>query len=319
MTKSMKLLIAYDGSPGADEALEDLQRAGLPHEVEAVVLSVADLWLLPEGNAVAPPPLGPSATIQAARATTAVMIDEAKAHAESAAERLRTEFPDWQVKAKSVVDSPAWAIVLEAEALHADLIVVGSHGYSPLERWILGSVSQTVLTQASCAVRIARGRPTQPNQPLRILVGVDGSTEAEKAVQAVAGRIWPAGSDIRLMMVLNPFLVSAINSSSLPVERSTFISEKESDARIESILDRYVALARRNASDVSVSKLVMTGEPKHVLVDEAERWGADSIFIGSRGLNRWQRLLLGSVSTAVAARARCPVEVVRVAAYSDRA
>jgi nucleotide-binding universal stress UspA family protein len=311
MTKSMKLLVAYDGSPGADEALGDLQRAGLPHEVEAVVLSVADLWLLPEGDTVAPPPLGPSATMQVARATAAAMIDEAKAHAESASERLHTRFPDWQIKANSVVDSPAWAIILEAETLNADLIVVGSLGHSPLAQWILGSVSQTVLTQASCSVRIARGRPTQPNRPLRILVGVDGSTEAEKAVQAVAGRIWPAGTDIRLMMVLNPSLLLAINSSSLPVERSTFTSEKEIDARIESILDRYMALARQNASDISVSKVRVTGDPKHVLVDEAERWGADCIFIGSRGLNRWQRLLLGSVSTAVAARARCPVEVIR--------
>jgi hypothetical protein len=53
--KSLKVLIGYDGSPCADEALQDLQRAGLPPEVEAVVLSVADLWLLPESAAVAPP------------------------------------------------------------------------------------------------------------------------------------------------------------------------------------------------------------------------------------------------------------------------
>jgi nucleotide-binding universal stress UspA family protein len=117
-----------------------------------------------------------------------------------------------------VVGSPAWAIVLEAEALNADLVVVGSQGHSLLGRWILGSVSQTVLTHAVGSVRIGRGRRTQPNRPLHILVGVDGSTEAEKAVRAVARRIWPAGTDIRLMMVLNPFLVSAINTSSLPVE-----------------------------------------------------------------------------------------------------
>jgi nucleotide-binding universal stress UspA family protein len=313
MTKPMKLLIAYDGSPGADEALEDLQRAGLPHETEAVVLSVADLWLLPDGDTVAPPPLGPSATMQEARATAAAMINEAKAHAESASERLRIQFPDWQVKAKSVVDSPAWAIVLEAETLNADLIIVGSQGHSLLERWILGSVSQTVLTQASCSVRIARGRRTEPNRPLRILVGVDGSTQAEKSVQAVARRTWPAGTDIRMMMVLDPSLLSAIRTSSLPVERPSFSPNEEADGRIESILDRYMAIARQNASDVSVSKSLMTGDPKRVLIDEAERWGADCIFIGSRGLNRWERLLLGSVSTAVAARARCPVEVVRVA------
>ena len=53
---------------------------------------------------------------------------------------------------------------------------------------------------------------------------------------------------------------------------------------------------------------------KSLLLEEAERWGADCIFVGARGLNRLERLLLGSVSTAVAARARCSVEVVRPAA-----
>jgi nucleotide-binding universal stress UspA family protein len=124
---------------------------------------------------------------------------------------------------------------------------------------------------------------------------------------------WLAGTDIRLMKVLNPSLLLAINTSSLPIERPSFSSSEEANGRIESILDSYVEIARQNASDASVSKMLVTGDPKRVLVDEAERWGADCIFIGSRGLNRWERLLFGSVSTAVAARARCPVEVVRVA------
>jgi nucleotide-binding universal stress UspA family protein len=53
------------------------------------------------------------------------------------------------------------------------------------------------------------------------------------------------------------------------------------------------------------------GDPKHVLLDEAEQWGADCLFVGARGLSRIERFLLGSVSAAVAARAQCSVEVVR--------
>jgi hypothetical protein len=44
----MRILIAYDGSRGADAALLDLQRAGLPQEAEALVISVADVWTFPE-------------------------------------------------------------------------------------------------------------------------------------------------------------------------------------------------------------------------------------------------------------------------------
>jgi nucleotide-binding universal stress UspA family protein len=239
--------------------------------------------------------------MQAARATAAALTDAAKARAESACAKILTRFPHWQVKAKNLANSPAWAIVLEAETWQADLIVVGSRGYSPLGRWILGSVSQTVLMQAPCSVRIARGRPTEPNRPLRILVGVDGSKEAEMAVRAAAGRNWPPGTDIHMIMVLDLPILSAINAS----------SDEEADGRIKSILDAYKAVARQTSTDVGISTTLMEGDPKRVLVDEAVRWGADCIFIGSRGLNRWERLLLGSVSTAVATRAHCPVEVVR--------
>jgi len=62
---------------------------------------------------------------------------------------------------------------------------------------------------------------------------------------------------------------------------------------------------------LTVSSVITEGDPKHVLLDEAEHWGADCIFVGARGLSRVERFLLGSVSAAVAARAHCAVEVVR--------
>jgi nucleotide-binding universal stress UspA family protein len=251
-----------------------------------------------------------------ARATAAKMVQHARVFADSAHERLRARFPHWQIHATTAADSPAWAIVMKAQELEADLVVVGSHGYSTLERLILGSVSQTVLTQAPCSVRVARESSTQPGRALRILVGVDGSTEGEMAVRTVAGRVWPPGTDIRIMMVLDPSIYSAITAVPLPVEPSSdTVTDADGDVndRIKEVLEASVETIRQNASGVTVSSVLKAGDPKRVLIAEAEHWGADCIFIGSRGLNRWERLLLGSVSTAVAARAHCSVEVVRSA------
>jgi nucleotide-binding universal stress UspA family protein len=275
------------------------------------VLSVADLVFLPESEPVTPTPGRISTIMSEARAAAAAMMEAAELRAQSARERLQTIFPSWQIKAKSVADSPAWAIVLEAEAWNADLIVVGSHGHSVLDRWLLGSVSQTVLTQAPCSVRIGRGRPTTPGHPLRILVGVDGSEEAEMAVRTVAERTWPSGSDIQLVMVLEPSILAAMNSSSPTDEQDESSTDEEGESGIMEVLESHLAMVRQNSPDVFVSTRLMAGDPKRILIEEAERWGADCIFIGSRGLNRWERLLLGSVSAAVAARAHCPVEVVR--------
>jgi nucleotide-binding universal stress UspA family protein len=66
------------------------------------------------------------------------------------------------------------------------------------------------------------------------------------------------------------------------------------------------------ATGLEVQEPVMRmGDPKRLVVDEANAWSADCIFVGARGLSRMQRVLLGSVSGAVAARATCSVEVIR--------
>jgi nucleotide-binding universal stress UspA family protein len=70
------------------------------------------------------------------------------------------------------------------------------------------------------------------------------------------------------------------------------------------------------ANEVRSAGLVPTtvveeGDPKRFLVEEAERWKADCIFVGAKGHSGLERFLLGSVSAAVATRAHCSVEVVR--------
>jgi nucleotide-binding universal stress UspA family protein len=55
----------------------------------------------------------------------------------------------------------------------------------------------------------------------------------------------------------------------------------------------------------------MEGNPRTAILSEAKAWGAETIFIGARGLGVLDRLLLGSVSTAVVTHADCAVEVIR--------
>ena len=66
----------------------------------------------------------------------------------------------------------------------------------------------------------------------------------------------------------------------------------------------------RNAG-LTVTTMIREGKPKAEILTEAERSGVDCIFLGARGLGRVERVLLGSVSSAIAARAHCSVEVVR--------
>ena len=62
----------------------------------------------------------------------------------------------------------------------------------------------------------------------------------------------------------------------------------------------------------SCSYLVEEGDPPDVILDYAERWSADIVVVGSRGLKGLTRFVMGSVSEAVIHHAPCSVEIVRM-------
>lgn len=315
MSQKMKLLIAYDGSECAEAALDDLRRAGLPRDAEAEVLTVADVWGPP-----APPAAYDRVTsemdrdirarAEELRQHVAQAVEEARWLAVSASQRIQSMFPTWVVNAEACSGTPAWELLKKADELQPDLLVVGSHGRTALGRVFLGSVSQKVLNEAHCSVRIARGRADADGSVVRVLVAVDGSPNAEAAVQAVAARQWPAGAEIRLLAADDPFNHLPGGYALWDHMAQRPVSSEETKEWISKVIEAPTEMLR--AAGLNVSHAIRWGDARHVILEEAAEWKADSIFVGARGLGRFQRFLLGSVSSAVAARAHCSVEVVRI-------
>jgi nucleotide-binding universal stress UspA family protein len=306
----MKLLIAYDGSKCADAALVDLRQAGLPASVEVLVLSIADV-MMPSGGPQPDDPAWVGATIEKARARCAQAVEQARTIALSASKRIQDEYPGWMIRAESAADSPAWAIIEKARTWNADLVWVGAQGHSGTGRLILGSVSQRVVADAPCSVRVARGSTEKKvSGSVRIIVGLDGSRDSEMALQEVAARQWPAGSEVRLVTVIDSAMSTALALSALDPTASYGLNKKTLDTPKFAKRMNQVAAEHLN-SRLAVSSLVRAGNPKVILVREAKRWKADCIFVGAKGLRGIERFLIGSVSLAVASRANCSVEVVR--------
>lgn len=273
----------------------DLRRAGLPSRAQVVVVSVADLVPIP----LDPPSTPLPDAVRRARARAARELDAARRTAEAAAGVLRGAFPSWSISAEAQADAPAWAIVRKATEWLPDLIVVGSHNHSALGRLLLGSVAQTVLAHASRSVRIVRAPAAQDAAPPRLVVGMDGSPEAAAAVARVATGHWPQGGHVRLVTVLDATMASLLKL------------DDETDEHAAAARLAEEAAERLRAAGLDISTAVVEGSPKRVLVDVAEGWRADCLFVGARGLRAVERILLGSVSASVAARAHCSVEVVR--------
>jgi nucleotide-binding universal stress UspA family protein len=293
----MNLLIAYDGSDSAEVAIQDLGRAGLPAVGEAVILHVAEMWMSSLAWACAAS--GEAMILPEWEAGRQIM-DWAWQIARRGAIRVREQLPGWGVRPDVVSGSRAATIVDVAAKWPADLIVLGRRDESGLARLFHGSVTHGVLGQAPCSVRIARAPEIRGDKTTaggtRILIGFDASPRCESAVRAACSRNWPPGSEAKL--------VAAIDSQ---VCRGRLCGDGAKSVR--GMMEGAAATLRM--AGLSVSTRVEPAVADRLLIDEARRWKADVIFVGSRGLGPVARVLLGGVSLAVAEHAPCTVEVIR--------
>ena len=298
MKQPKKILLGYDGSECSEKMLEDLQNAGLPAQAEAFVLSVAEHWIMP------PTSFG---GVDLHFTEDPNEANKTRALAQEAQARLSTYFPQWNIQSDAMWGTVASQLLGKADEWKPDLIVVGSHGRSLLGRVLLGSVSQKVLHEANCSVRIARGARHDGTRPARIIIGIDGSAGATNAVDAVLARIWPRGSQVRLVNAT--WTVPPVTSARMAAPIADWISRE--NTRIQAALE--LATVKLQGAGLGVSSVVEEEEPRRLLCEEAKTWEADCIFLGARGMGPMERLLIGSISSGVAAHAPCSVEVVRAA------
>lgn len=316
----MKILFGYDGSEAAGAVLEDLQHAGLPSDVEALVMSVADVFVPPPVDEVLDntfPTYLPEG-IRRAHERARHKLGQAKDLAGRASDELRSRFPHWRVNYQAEADSPAWALIKKADEWKPDLIVMGARGHSVLGgRLILGSISQRVLYEARSAVRIARALDKKPGSPIRILIGVDNSPDSNAAVEAICNRDWPKGTEVGLLAVVDTVMpVTTGTGEQAAAVKWIEVAEEKNWDQVREVFEPWAERIRKAGLHAEV--LIRRGNPADELLDEAHTWGANCIFVGAKGTRGIDRLLLGSVSSAVAARAHCSVEVVRRTAQNSQ-
>ena len=293
----MRVLIAYDGSEYANEALHDLRRAGL-HDVEALVLSVSELWLPPADMVRSAVGQGLE---QALRDHHARAVRQAREIAGAAERWLREHFPHWTVHAEGAAGSPVDVIIGRAESWSADLLVAGAHGRAAAPRMLPGSVLLGVLRHVPRSIRIARRPDPRGDWPTRLIVAVDGSADSKAVLNQLRSRVWAPGTEVRVLGVVDTRL--------FPLALPGFEIGPTCEQWVGNVVENSTSFLRD--SGVTAFANVARGDPKHVILEEARSWAPDCIYLGARGMTQLPWLQLGGVSTAVALRAPCSVEVIR--------
>lgn len=147
---------------------------------------------------------------------------------------------------------------------------------------------------------------------MKILLAVDGSEFSDAAIDEVIRRPWPPQSEVKIITAIETPMIVGIGLEPWPVN---YFEELQKTARkaARTVIDKSVRKLNEAADKtLKISHEIISGPPSQVIVEEAESWGADLVVMGSRGLGAWNRLLLGSVSSAVIHHAKCSVEIVRM-------
>jgi nucleotide-binding universal stress UspA family protein len=295
----MKVLIAIDSSPCSQRVLDEASARPWPLDTNFFVLSVVDIQRF---------------------SRFPVLIDDARSEAtqlvNSGAEQLL--HAGHKALAEVRMGFPRKVISECAKELQADLIMVGSHGHSAIGRFLLGSVAQAVLRIAPCPVEIVRfpaGGSAPSSHPMKVLLATDGSECSLAAASSVVARPWPGGTVFKVVSVEELIVFETpIRASPLAsICPSTLLEELLADARARVVdaIDGIRKILEQAGLRVQDRQPIPLGDPRNVILAQAQTWSADLIVLGSHGRRGWDRFFIGSVAESVAVHAHCSVEVIQ--------
>ena len=190
----------------------------------------------------------------------------------------------------------AETILQTAAEEQCDLIVLGSRGLSGFKRLMLGSISNAVAAKAQCPVLVIKRLPPDVLFWRRVLVATGGSPWSDAAVDHALELAHMQQLEVCLLYV-----------ERRRPRRTDSLSSLTSDGK--SIL--ALAEARAAAAGVPYETKLAYGDVATTILQAATEQQCDVVVLGSRGLTGFKRLMLGSISNAVAATAPVPVLIVK--------
>lgn len=216
--------------------------------------------------------------------------------------RAREDVPGLIVSGR-VMHGPAAPVLLDASSSVA-LLVVGFRGHGGFASLVLGATSLQVSTHANAPVVVVRGR-SGPGNVGRVVVGSDGSTGSDTAIQAAFQEAAWHESGLTVVRAFGPPMSSpfAALGASSPDEMP------EREAAEHAALDASIAAWRQKFPLVDVKTQVTIGDAAQALL--AASGSARMIVVGTRGRGGFAGLLLGSVGQKLLHHAGCPVLIAR--------
>ncbi|HET6676388.1 MAG TPA: universal stress protein [Nitrospiraceae bacterium] len=299
--KPMHIMCAVDGSEFSEWAVQFLEAlADRPPQIVTLV-HVVDASLIKQGftGKAAPANRLRAALDKAGTLVLRRMAGMAKASLSQAVTK-----PHTKIRTLLSHGPIAPTIAREARRHKADLIILGSRGLSDVRGFLLGSVSRKVSTLAPCSILIMK----QPVTKLaHVLLAVDGSRHSRMAAGFLSTTLLPESAHVIVISVVEPMVTELAVRYLSATQLEKLLQPRRDKAR------QLVAEFRKQflKEGYTVTAEIATDHVIDTILKRVARNNTDLLVAGSRGLNRAERLELGSVSESLLKYAACSVLIVR--------
>jgi nucleotide-binding universal stress UspA family protein len=184
----------------------------------------------------------------------------------------------------------------------AELIVVGSSSRSRMQRVLMGSVAEALLSGSPVPVALAPGEYAGPAKKSWDLIGCgfNESVEARAALDLAGDLAIRLEAALRLIAVHQPPAFAGVSSSAFGFDSVNQSLRQDLQQRLDEAVSNLTEPARAQGS-------LLDGDPASVLIEQSEK--LDMLVLGSRGYGPIRSVVLGSVSRALGRDAACPVLV----------
>jgi nucleotide-binding universal stress UspA family protein len=285
-----RILIAVDGSPAAQRALEFGASLGAKLNMGVTLLNVVPQVVLPMGGG------GPETLAELRRSLQA----EATQLLSGLADKARAY--GVAVAAEQGLGEPAVAIYDRSEAPDIHLVVMGSRGQGTVARLLLGSVATKVVHTVTCPVVVVRDEPLPLGDGVRrMVVAVDSTPVAREAARV--------GLELAERMGAHVTLAHVLPHSVGHGETADFAAfERACEDYASGLLAELHLLTGRSGPPTDL--VVLHGEPAEALSQAASAQDVDLVIVGTRARGALARTLLGSVADTLLHTCPKPVMVV---------
>jgi nucleotide-binding universal stress UspA family protein len=320
----MKILIPVEDNLFGSLIVNFLKQHEWPEDTSFRVVNVVEPYFLDHGSRVE--------FADVLSSTDSQMLGAAIQIVEDVAAYIKDSFPSAAISHEVVEGHVTDMIVARAREWQADLIVAGSHGRSGFNRFVLGSTSLALLSEAPCPTLLVKpdeqtqtswdhlkldtipadliqkyfSKPCNDRSASKILIAVDDTELSVQMIDFVIKHRWTQPASFKLLTCVRP--PNWLGRLPLPGMADAY-QDLKTDRSCR--LRTQALMLRDFYHSTHIEEELVEGDPKRAIIDSARDWGADLIIVGCHRRGPAQRLVVGSVGMAVLCTASCSTLLLR--------